>query len=143
MKFLRLDLHEDRGNENNAEYCRSDEVTGAFSRGGLITLLGNAGRRVGAGMCGGEIVVKGSIGSQAAMEMTAGTLLIFGNAGAMLGQDMLGGTIYLRGKAASLAPQLEECRLKEADRLRIGLLLLKSGVQGDARDFRVLKVVGG
>jgi glutamate synthase domain-containing protein 3 len=74
--------------------------------------------------------------------MTDGTLLVFGKAGAMLGQDMTGGTIYVAGEVESMAPQIEVVRLRESDRLRIGLLLLKSGLKAEARDFRVLKVAG-
>src|SRR6266404_3107082 len=54
MKFLRLNLNEDRSNENNAKYCRADEVTGAFRRGcsfakprhgdGIATGLAQSGR---------------------------------------------------------------------------------------------------
>lgn len=116
------------------------DATGAFNHGGLIAIYGNAGRRTGGGMCGGDMVVKGSIGSQGAFAMTDGTLLVFGKAGAMLGQRMTGGTIYIRGEAESMAPHIEVTRLRESDRLRIGLLLLKSGLKADARDYHVLKV---
>ena len=34
MEFFRFDLEEDRGNENNPEYCRSDEITGTSRIGG-------------------------------------------------------------------------------------------------------------
>ena len=118
----------------------SGDSVGAFSRGGFITVLGRAERRVAAGMGGGDVLIHGSIGSQGAMGMTAGVLLILGRAGAMLGQEMQGGTIYIRGEVESMAPHLEESRMREADRLRIGLLFLKAGIQGDSRDLRVLKV---
>lgn len=116
------------------------DAAGAFNRGGLVAIYGSAGRRTAVGMCGGDMVVKGSIGSQGAMGMTAGALLILGSAGKMLGQGMHGGTIYIRGDTESLAPHLEETRMREADRLRISLLLLNSGIENEARNFRVLKV---
>jgi len=116
------------------------DAAGAFNRGGFIAIYGNASRRTAVGMCGGDVVVKGSIGSQGAMGMKSGALLILGSAGPMLGQDMQGGTIYIRGSFASLSPHLEESRIREADRLRISLLFLKAGIQGEARDFRVLRV---
>ena len=34
VKFLRLDLHEHRGNENDAEDCRADKIAGALGFGG-------------------------------------------------------------------------------------------------------------
>lgn len=116
------------------------DSVGAFSRGGFIAVFGRAERRVAVGMSGGDVVIHGSIGSQGAMGMTAGVLLILGGAGAMLGQEMQGGTIYIRGEVESMAPHLEESRMREADRLRIGLLFLKAGIESDARDLRVLKV---
>jgi formylmethanofuran dehydrogenase subunit C len=116
------------------------DSVGAFSRGGLITIMGSAGRRAAVGMSGGDVVIHGAIGSQGAMGMTTGTLLVLGGAGAMLGQEMQGGTIYIRGEVESMAPHIEESRMREADRLRIGLLFLKAGIQGDSRDLRVLKV---
>ncbi len=116
------------------------DATGAFNRGGLIAVYGTVGRRVAVGMCGGDLVVTGNVGTQAAMGMTGGAVLVFGSAGAMLGQNMTGGTIYIRGAVESMAPQLEESRLKETDRLRISLLFLKAGIQGEARDLRVMRV---
>ncbi len=118
------------------------DATGAFNRGGFIAVYGNTGRRTATGMCGGDIVVKGSIGAQGAFAMTDGALLVFGAAGAMLGHRMTGGTIYIRGEVESITSHIEASRLRESDRLRIGLLLLKAGLTGDAKDFRVLKAVG-
>ncbi|MDZ4852603.1 MAG: hypothetical protein SGI77_25215 [Pirellulaceae bacterium] len=117
------------------------DAAGAFNRGGLLAIYGSTGRRAGVGMCGGDLLVRGSIGSQGAMGMSAGTMLVLGSAGAMLGQRMSGGTIYIRGEIESMAPHLEETRLKESDRLRIGLLFLKAGIKSEVRDLRVFKSV--
>ena len=46
VKFFRRDLHEDRGNKNDAENCRPDQIAGASGRMGRV-LLAAAGQDVG------------------------------------------------------------------------------------------------
>lgn len=114
---------------------------GAFSRGGLIAVYGNGARRAGCGLRGGQVFVRGSVGTQAAYGMQGGSLLIGGSAGKDLGAAMVGGVVYVRGDVESLAEHLEETRMKEPDRLRIGLILLKAGVKATGKDFRAFRVI--
>ncbi len=112
---------------------------GAMGSGGLIAIYGNANDRVGIGIQGADIVVRGSVGRLAGYGMRSGTLVIGANAGPMLGHGLRGGTIYLRGDSESTCPDIEEQRLREPDRLKIGLLLLKAGIKSTGKDFRVFR----
>lgn len=116
---------------------------GAMGAGGLVTIYGNAGERVGLGMQGADIVIRGSAEAYAGLGMQSGTLIIGGNAGPNFGHQMRGGTIYLRGEAESLSPDIEEHRLREPDRLKIGLLMLKSGIKSTGKEFRAFRPVQG
>jgi methylamine---glutamate N-methyltransferase subunit B len=112
-----------------------------FGKSGLIVVHGNTGRRAGVGLDGGELIVKGSVGSQAGFEMQSGTIIIFGSAGSMLGLDARGGTIYVGGEVESTSANLEEDRIREADRLRLSLLLLKAGIETKPASWKVFRVV--
>ena len=124
-----------RGHAKNA--------VGALGAGGLITIYGNAGQRIGMGLQGADVVIRGSVDSHAGLAMQSGTLIIGGNAGPHFGQGMRGGTIYIRGEAASICPNVEEQRLREPDRLKIGLLMLKSGIKSTGKEFRAYRSVQG
>lgn len=112
---------------------------GTLGTGGLISIYGNASDRVAAGLQGADIVVRGSVGSLAGLGMREGSLVIGGNAGADLGRGMRAGTIYLRGDAESISPDIEEVRMREPDRLKIGLLMLKAGIKSAGKEFRVFR----
>ncbi len=109
---------------------------GSFLAGGWVAVYGSAGARCGAGLSHGEVIVRGSVGAEAAFEMRGGTLVVGGSAGANLGTGMSGGVIFVRGDVESVGDHIEEFRLKEADRFRLGLLMLKAGIKAIGKDFR-------
>lgn len=117
-------------------------AAGAMAEGGLIVIHGDAGTRCGAGLNGADIVVEGSVGPYAGMYMRQGTIVVLGNVGPMAGIGSTGGTWFIQGEIESPPKQLIESRLKDADKLRIGLLLLNSGMDANAKDFRKYVVEG-
>jgi len=121
------------GNAGNA--------TGALGAGGLIAVLGNAGDRTATGLQGADVVVRGSVANYAGIGMQSGTLVVTSSAGLHMGHGMCGGTIYLRGNAGSISPDVEEQRLREPDRLKIGMMMLKSNITGAGKDFRVFRPI--
>jgi glutamate synthase domain-containing protein 3 len=121
------------GNAGNA--------AGALGAGGLIAIYGNSGDRTAVGMQGSDVVVRGSVADYAGAGMQSGTLVIVGSAGLHLGHGMCGGTIYLRGDAGSISPDIEEQRLREPDRLKIGLMMLKSNIAAAGKEFRVFRSI--
>ena len=114
---------------------------GALGAGGLIAIYGNVGERAAVGMQGADIVVRGSVSNYAGLGMQSGTLIVVGSAGLHLGHGMRGGTIYIRGDAESISPDIEEQRLREPDRLKIGMLMLKSCIKSVGKEFRVFRSI--
>ena len=116
---------------------------GAFAAGGFIALHWAAEARCGMCVAGAEIVIRSDVGPQAGWAMKSGTLVIGADAKAGLGEGMTGGTIYIRGKADSPASHLREMRMKDADSLRLGLLLVRAGIKADPKDFRIYRTRSG
>ncbi len=116
-------------------------AVGALGMSGLIAILGNAGDRAALGMLGADVVVRGSVANYAGLGMQNGTLIVGGAAGKHLGHGMRGGTIYLRGEAESISSDVEENRLREPDRLKIGMLMLKSNLKSAGKEFRVFRPI--
>ena len=113
---------------------------GAMATGGLNVVLGDAGNRAGVSLRGADLLVRGDVGSHAGYRMESGTLVIGGNAGPNLGAQMRGGSIYIRGEAQSISSDIEEARLREPDRLKLSLLLMKAGIRASAlKEFRVYR----
>jgi formylmethanofuran dehydrogenase subunit C len=80
--------------------------TGYGMTGGEVTVLGNAGRHLGARMTGGMIRVEGNAGDWAGAEMRGGVIQIRGDAGDLVGaayrgskRGMTEGTILIGGNA--------------------------------------------
>lgn len=122
--------------------CRGSVAhrVGAIARGGLIAVYGTAGDRAALSLRGADVVIRGNAGAMAAMNMQQGTLVIGGNAGPGLGTGMRGGVLFVRGDAKNISPDIEEHRLREPDRLKLGLLLLKSGIKATVgKEFRVYR----
>ena len=113
------------------------KAVGALGTGGLIAIFGNASDRAAVGMQGADVVVRGSVANYAGLGMQSGTLIVGGSAGLHLGHGMRGGTIYIRGDAESISPDIEEQRIREPDRLKIGMLMLKSSIKSAGKEFRV------
>jgi glutamate synthase domain-containing protein 3 len=112
---------------------------GALARGGTIAIYGNASDRAAIGMQGADLVIRGSVGDFAGLGLQSGSLIIGGNAGKELGKGMKAGAIYIRGDAESISSDVEEQRVREPDRLKIGLVLLKAGIKSAGKDFRVYR----
>lgn len=117
-------------------------TAGAMAEGGLIVIHGNAGVRCGVGLNGADIVVEGSVGAYAGMYMRQGTIVVLGNVGPLAGLGSTGGTWFIQGEIDNPPKHLVESRLKDADKLRLGLLLLNSGMDANAKDFRKYVVDG-
>ena len=112
----------------------------AMAQGGLTVVLGDSLDRPGASLRGASVLVRGDVGAQAGYRMRSGILVIGGDAGPELGAQLLGGRIYIRGKADSLTSDIEECRLREPDRLILSLLLMKAGLKASTlKEFRVYR----
>lgn len=112
----------------------------AMARGGLIAVYGSSGDRTATSLRGADVIVRGNTGAMAAKGMQQGTLIIGGSAGEGLGTGMRGGVIFLRGEAPGISSDIEEHRLREPDRLKLGLLLLKAGIKSTGgKEFRVFR----
>jgi methylamine---glutamate N-methyltransferase subunit B len=115
------------------------DAIAAYGTSGLVAVYGNAGKRAAVALDGADVLVRGSVGTQAAYAMRSGSLIIGGSSGAELGKGMIGGVIYIRGEPTSIAKHLHEVRMREPDRMRLALILLKAGVKSTGRDFRVFR----
>ena len=71
--------------------------------------------------------------------MRSGNLILGNDAGPDLGLDATGGTIYLRGEAASIAEGMREVKMKDADSMRLGLLLVRAGIRAATKEFRIYR----
>lgn len=111
----------------------------SLGQGGLVSVYGNAGSRVALGMQGADVVIRGNAGSLCGLGMQSGSIVIGGNAGEEMGKGMRGGIIYLRGDARSISPDIEEVRMREPDKLKIGLLMLKAGIKATGKEFKVFR----
>jgi methylamine---glutamate N-methyltransferase subunit B len=112
-----------------------------FAKGGLVVVHGNAKHRAGVGMAGGELIITGTVEAQAGFEMQSGSIIIFGSVGAMLGQGARSGTIYVAGEVESVSENVEEDRIREADKLRLSLLLLKASIESKPTHWKVFRVI--
>lgn len=112
---------------------------GALGAGGLISVTGSTLDRVAVAMQGADIVVRGNVRDLAGLGMQSGTLIVCGNAGKEMGKGLRGGVIYLRGDVESISPEIEEVRLREPDKLKIGMIMLKSRLKVTGKEFRVYR----
>lgn len=111
----------------------------AFAKGGLVVVHGTAGNRCGYGLAGGDAFVRGLVGKEAAFCMSDGVLVLGNGAGDGLGRGMTGGTLYIRGEAKSIDEQLRPFRMKDADAMRLSLLLARAGIKAASRDFKAYR----
>ncbi len=112
---------------------------GAFASAGFLTSLGQAGDFCGRGLVGADVFVRSKVGSFAGFEMLSGTLVLGNGAGENLGTGMTGGVIYVRGDVKSICPGLRGVRLKDADAMRLSLLLVRAGIKANATDFKAFR----
>lgn len=111
----------------------------AYATGGFVAVLGQAGERCGEGLSGADVFVRSRCGHQAGFAMRNGTLVLGNGCGEELGARMTGGVIYVRGEVGSKAPNLRPDRMKDADTLRLSLLLARSGIRSTGSDFQVFR----
>ncbi len=71
--------------------------------------------------------------------MTAGDVVLCNGAGDEVGLNMRGGTLFVRGEVRSFAPQIRMFRMKDTDSMRLSLLLVRAGIKGDAKQFKVYR----
>lgn len=114
----------------------------AYATGGFIAVLGHAGAHCAHGLSGADVFVRSRVGEQAAHGMRDGTLVLGNGCGEMLGSQMTGGVIYVRGEVASKATGLRLDRMKNADLLRLSLLLAEAGIKSQGSEFQVFRPEG-
>jgi glutamate synthase domain-containing protein 3 len=115
---------------------RAGDAVGAYASGGLINVLGQAGNRCGQGLSGADIFIRSQVGDQAAYGMREGVLVLGNGAGEDVGQGMTGGTLFIRGEVKSMSDSVRPMRMKDADAMRLSLLLARCGVKGRGAEFR-------
>jgi hypothetical protein len=111
----------------------------AYAVGGLVAVHGRAADFAAYGLCGGEVVIRSRCGAGAGAGMKSGTLIIGNGAGEKLGQGMSGGTIFVRGTVDSLGEGVQPIPVREADSLRLGLLLARAGLKTKLAEFQAFR----
>lgn len=142
-----------RGNAGNClgHSMRSGRITvtgsvansaAAYATGGFVAVLGQAGDLCAQGLSGADVFVRSRAGNQAGHSMRDGTLVLGNGCGEQLGNQMTGGVIYVRGEVASKANGLRLDRMKNADLLRLSLLLAEAGIKSQGSEFKVFRPEG-
>lgn len=116
---------------------------GIHACGGFVAVFGKAGNFCGQGLNGADVFVRSLVGRNAGFAMASGTLVLGNGAGENLGHRMRGGVIYVRGDVASVSPDVKAFRLKDADTMRVSLLLARVGIKSDGKDFKAYRARGG
>lgn len=111
----------------------------AFAMGGFICVYGSAKDGCGIGLDGADVFVRQSVGARAAWGMRAGNIILGSDAGSDVGLNCTGGSIFIRGEPVSMADHMRQDRMREADSVRLGLLLVRAGIKGTAREFRLYR----
>lgn len=114
----------------------------AYATGGFIAVLGQARDFCAQGLSGADVFVRSRVGNQAGHAMRDGTLVLGNGCGEQLGSQMTGGVIYVRGEVASKAPELRADRMRNADVLRLSLLLAEAGIKSQGSEFQVFRPQG-
>lgn len=119
---------------------QAGEYVAAYSQGGFVVVHGVAGFRCGYRLDGAEIFVRGTVGNEAGALMKDGALVLGNGAGADTGKGMKGGTIYVRGDVESFADHVKPIRMKDADSMRLSLLLARAGIKGGViKEFKAYR----
>lgn len=111
----------------------------AYAKGGFVAVLGQAGDGCAAGLSGADVLIRSRVGDRAGWCMRGGTLLLGNGAGEELGAGMTGGVIYVRGEVKSKSNAVRLERFKEADSLRLSLLLARAGIKASGADFKIYR----
>ena len=89
------------------DYQRTFHFLGyRLPEGKTLTLQGDGGDFLGAGLCGGRLVVEGSAGNWCGAGMMKGEILIGRNAGNHTGEWMQGGEIHVAGQISGVSKSL-------------------------------------
>ncbi len=115
----------------------------AYAKGGFVAVLGQAGNGCAVGLDGADVLVRSRVGDRAGESMRSGTLVLGNGAGEELGAGMLGGVIYVRGEVKSKSSSVRMDRFKEADSLRLSLLMARAGIKASGAEFKVYRAKGG
>jgi formylmethanofuran dehydrogenase subunit C len=115
------------------------EMAAAYGIGGSVIVTGDAGDSCATELKGADVCIIGNAGNHAGYRMRAGSLVIQGECGEELGSELAGGVIYVLGNVKSVSANVRESRMKEPDRLRLSLILARSNLTSNARNFRVYK----
>ena len=118
---------------------RAGDFFGAYATGGFLVVHGSVKNQCGYGLSGAEMFVRGAAGDGAASQMRDGVLVLGNGAGKNTGLGMEGGTLYIRGEVQSLAEGVRPIRMKDADTLRLSLLLARAGVKGGVKEFKAYR----
>ena len=112
---------------------------GAYATGGFLVVHSTVKNQCGYRLSGAEMFVRGTAGDGAGSHMRDGALVLGNGAGKNTGLGMLGGTLYIRGEVQSLAEGIKPIRMKDADTLRLSLLLARAGVKGGVKEFKAYR----
>ncbi|MFC1859281.1 hypothetical protein ACFL9U_14825 [Thermodesulfobacteriota bacterium] len=97
------------------DYRRAFHFLGyRLPEGKTLTLQGNGGDFLGAGLGGGRLVEEGSAGNWCGAGMIKGEILINGNAGNHTGEWMQGGEIHVTGHISSVSKSISGGRIFRA-----------------------------
>lgn len=111
----------------------------AYAAGGYLAVHGRADDYVGYGLSGADVLVRGKCGNAVGANMRSGTLVLGNGCGENLGQGMTGGAIYVRGEVGSVADNVQSGRLREADTIRLSLMLVRAGLKTTFEKFQVFR----
>lgn len=119
---------------------QAGDYVAAYSEGGFVVVHGVAGFRCGYRLAGGDVFVRGTVGDEAGARMSDGAIVLGNGAGAETGAEMTGGTIYVRGDVESFASHVRPIRMKDADSMRLSLLLARAGIKAGAiKEFKAYR----
>jgi glutamate synthase domain-containing protein 3 len=116
---------------------------GAYATGGFLVVHSTVKNHCGYRLSGAEMFVRGTAGDGAGSHMRDGALVLGNGAGKNTGLGMRGGTLYIRGEVQSLAEEIKPIRMKDADTLRLSLLLARAGVKGGVKEFKAYRPKAG
>lgn len=116
------------------------DCLGAYARGGFIAVHATCGKRCALALAGADVFVRSVAGDEAGYCMRDGALVLGNGAGENVGRGMTGGIIYVRGDVKSVAPEVRQVRMRDADALRLSLFLARAGIKGGNADFKVFRV---
>jgi glutamate synthase domain-containing protein 3 len=114
----------------------ASQYAGATGHGGLLVIKGNASSRCGISMKGIDIVVYGDVGHMSAFMAQSGNLIVCGDAGDAFGDSLYEAKLFVKGKVKSLGADCIEKEMRKEHIDMLEKLLLESGSNAKAKQFR-------